>query len=142
MTVYPTPDLDSLVLDALRAANMGAEVRILMPEKPSDHLPLVVARQVPGGTATRLGTVTGNVELKALAATRREASDLARRAAAALAEACRSQFQGADGHLRRFTSATGAPVEQRTGAPVPGPNLFVFRATVRVSARATLTPGG
>lgn len=137
-----TPDLDALVLEALRAANLGADVRVMVPTNPAENLPLVVAHQVPGGSTPGMGSITGNIELKALAATRREASLLARNAYAALIAACRARFQGTDGHLGWFRPVGGAPTEQRVGEPAPTPNLFVFRTTVSVTARATLTPGG
>jgi hypothetical protein len=136
-----TPDLDGLLQAALSDA-LDVDVRVLMPEIPADHLPMVVVRQVSGGAAPGMGSVTGIVELKALASTRRDASLLARQAFDALRTACRSRFQGADGYLGWFTPVTGAPVEDRNTVPSPGPTLFLFRATVRVTARAHLTPGG
>ncbi|MGP3940510.1 phage tail termination protein [Streptomyces sp. 6N106] len=138
MSAHATPDLDGLVTDALRAANLGATVRVLMPDNPASELPLIVAHQVPGGSANRMGVVTGNVDVQVLAATRREASALARNAFAALDNACRNRFTIADGHLNRFVSVSGAPAELRTGTPDSGPSLFRFQGTCQITARANL----
>lgn len=138
MSAYATPDLDLLVTGALRAADLGARVFVLMPDNPADELPLIVAHQVPGGTATRMGTVTGVVDVQTLASTRRAASDLAREAVRALTDACRGQYADSGGYLSRCTTPGGAPAEIRTGAPSPGPSLFRFQVTCQVSARANL----
>lgn len=137
MTVIATPDLDALVLEALRATGLGATVRVTMPEYPAEELPLVLARQVPGGDAGRLGTVTGVVDVQALASTRREASDLARQVVSALQSACLDRFAGPAGYLNRFLGGS-PPTELRTGEPMPGPTLFRFQTTCRVTARANL----
>lgn len=136
--IYKTPDLDALVLDALRATDLTATVAVLMPQEPSAELPLIVARQVPGGTSNAMGMVTGIVDVQSLAATRRAASELSRDVQAALHSACRSRFLGTDGYLCRFEPVTGAPVEIRVGVPTPDTNLFRFQATYRITARASL----
>ncbi len=133
-----TPDLDALVSAALRAADLGASVYVLMPERVAEHVPTLLVRHVAGGAATRLGTVVGMVSLQALAPTRREASELARRAVSALIRAARAQFAHGGAHLGTVTYATGAPIEVRTGSPAPDPGRFRFQTTLRVTARTTL----
>lgn len=133
-----TPDLDALVLDALRAAGLGATVLVNVPAQPANSLPLIVAHQVPGGTSNRLGVVSGIVDLQAFAATRKAASELARDAYSALMDACKNRFGNSEAHLSWFHMTSGAPVEIRTGDPAPNPALFRFHTTCRITARLTL----
>ena len=132
------PDLDALVLAALRASDLGVPASVLMPQGDAEHVPRVIARQVSGGSGTRLGTVVGIVDLQALDTTRAGASSLARRAVAALMDAARAQFSHGGAHLGTATLAAGGPTEIRTGDPAPDPSLFRFQTTLRVTARTTL----
>ncbi|MEW1673043.1 hypothetical protein AB0O47_07310 [Streptomyces noursei] len=128
------PDVDALVLDALRVGLGGATVRVAWPGDWADQLPLVVAHRVPGGTANPLGIDVALIDVQCAAPDRRDASRLARTARVALAKACRAQFRGADGYLSRFEDVSG-PAEIRVGDPTAGPDLFRFQATYRVTAR-------
>ncbi|ANZ19951.1 hypothetical protein ACH4YO_19220 [Streptomyces noursei] len=128
------PDVDALVVDALRTGLSGATVRVVWPEDWADRLPLVVARRVPGGSSNPLGVDVALIDVQCAAPDRRDASRLARTARVALAEACRDQFRGADGYLSRFEDVSG-PAEIRVGEPAAGPDLFRFQATYRVTAR-------
>lgn len=130
------PDLDALVLSALRAADLGATVAVKWPAGAwESSLPLVVAHQVPGGDANRMGRITGLIDVQCAATDRKEASDLARTARVALADACTAQFKGTDGYLSHFYDVTAGPVEITTGTVAADPALFRFQATYRVSAR-------
>ncbi|WP_309248669.1 hypothetical protein [Streptomyces sp. MNP-20] len=128
------PDVDGLVTAALRQGLSGATVRVMWPQDWADRLPLVVAARVPGGTTDARGLDVALVDVQAVATDRREASRLARVARVVLADACRAQYRGPDGYLSRFADVSG-PAEIRTGAPSPGPELFRFQATYRVTAR-------
>ncbi|MGK5728180.1 phage tail termination protein [Streptomyces sp. URMC 124] len=128
------PDVDALVVDALREGLGGAQVRVLWPADWADQLPMVVARRVPGGRSDARGIDVALIDVQAVARDRREASRLARVARVVLADACRSQHRGPDGYLARFEDVTG-PAEIRTGEPEAGPDLFRFQATYRVTAR-------
>ncbi|MGW1837081.1 phage tail termination protein [Streptomyces sp. NPDC002067] len=128
------PDVDALVAAALRDGLSGAAVRVLWPADWADQLPLVVARRVPGGSANPQGIDVALIDVQCAAADRLAASRLARLARVALADACRTQYRGADGYLIRFEDVTG-PAEIRVGAPEAGPDLFRFQAAYRVTAR-------
>ncbi|MFI9076061.1 hypothetical protein ACIGW8_06085 [Streptomyces sioyaensis] len=128
------PDVDALVVEALRDGLSGATVRVAWPADWADRLPLVVARRVPGGSSSPFGIDVALIDVQAAATDRREASRLARVARVVLADACLKQRQGTDGYLNRFEDVTG-PAEIRTGEPTAGPDLFRFQATYRVTAR-------
>ncbi|UQA92864.1 phage tail termination protein [Streptomyces halobius] len=128
------PDVDALVVDALREGLSGATVRVAWPDDWADRLPLIVARRVPGGSSNPLGIDVALIDVQAAATDRREASRLARVARVVLADACRGQCRGTDGYLSRFADVSG-PAEIRTGEPTAGPDLFRFQATYRVTAR-------
>ena len=135
MTVPPVlPDMDELVTSALRAGLPGVTVRVLWPENWSKVLPLVVARRVAGAAIDPVGLDAAVISVQCAANTRREASTVARTARAVLLGACRNQYQGADGYLSHGEDVSG-PFEIRTGDPPPGPDLFRFQATYRVTAR-------
>lgn len=134
---YLTPDLDALVASALRAADLGATVVVNRPPGTiAEHVPLVVARQTPGGSATTHRSVTGLVNVQVFAADRREASQLARSVVAALVDAARDRFSTPDGYLNRVSTPGGAPVElpdaDRDSA------YYRFSVSCRVSARSNL----
>ncbi|WP_405016417.1 hypothetical protein OHV05_04340 [Kitasatospora sp. NBC_00070] len=128
------PDVDALVTSALRKGLAGATVRVLWPASWSAALPLVVARRVPGSAGSAAGIDAALIDVQCAAATRREASALARTARTVLLAACRAQFPGPDGYLSTGREISG-PAELRTGTPDPGPDLFRFQATYRVTAR-------
>lgn len=130
------PDLDALVLSALRAADLGATVAVKWPAGSwESSLPLIVARQVAGGDANRLGRITGLIDVQCAATTRKAASELARTARVALADACTDQFKGSDGYLSHFYDVMAGPTEITSGTVATDPDLFRFQATYRVSAR-------
>lgn len=131
------PDLDALVLSALRAADLGATVSVKWPQGTgwASSLPLVVAHQVAGGDANRMGRITGLVDVQCVATDRKEASALARTARVALADACTAQFRGSDGYLSHFYDVTAGPTELTAGTTATDPELFRFQAVYRVSAR-------
>ncbi|PBC84584.1 MULTISPECIES: hypothetical protein [unclassified Streptomyces] len=135
MTGVPVlPDVDALVVDALRAGLKGATVQVLWPEDWAGALPLVVARRVAGAAVDSLGLDAAVIDVQCAASGRREASALARTARAVLLNACRAQFAGMDGYLSHGEDVAG-PFEIRTGNPAPGPDFFRFQATYRVTAR-------
>lgn len=128
------PDVDGLVVAALADGLTDATVRVDVPADWPDLLPMVVARRVPGGRTDARGIDVALIDVQALATDRREASRLARVARVVLADACRAQHRGPDGYLNRFEDVSG-PAEIRAGSPEPGPDLFRFQATYRVTAR-------
>ncbi|MFD9813985.1 hypothetical protein [Streptomyces sp. NPDC059080] len=135
MTVPPVlPDVDELVTSALRDGMPGVTVRVLWPGDWSTALPLVVARRVAGSAVDPVGLDAAVLDVQCAAVTRRDASVLARTARTVLLAACRSQYQGTDGYLSHGQDVAG-PFELRTGEPAPGPDLFRFQATYRVTAR-------
>ncbi|MFF1792662.1 hypothetical protein ACFVXQ_00215 [Kitasatospora sp. NPDC058263] len=140
----PLPDVDTLVRGALTAA-LGADATVmsLMPDDWAARLPLVVARRVPGaGAVDPRGLDAAIVDVQALAADRDQASLLARRAVAALYDACVQQYAAGagSGHLSHFSGSGTGPAEIRTGLPAPDAALFRFGATVRVTARPSPAP--
>ena len=128
-------DVDALVVDALRAADLGATVSVLWPQNWQSALPLIVAHQVGGGRADPRGITVAIIDVQTVAATRREASDLARAARQALIDASVSRFSNGDGHLGRFSDITAGPVELRVGDPQPLPTFFRFQATYQLVVR-------
>lgn len=134
---YDLPDLDDLVTSALRAGMPGVNVRVLWDGDVRALTPTVMARRVAGaGAADPRGIDVGTVIVTSAAETRREANALARTANAVLAAACRAQHAGDSGYLTRLVVISG-PAELRTGDPAPGPDLHIFQATIRVTARAS-----
>jgi len=133
------PDLDVLVREALTAALPDASVWSLWPEDWAARLPLVVAHRIPGGGAPDPRFLDGAlVDVQTCAADRDAASLLARRARAALWDACEAQFASAaaGGYLSRFASEFGGPTELRTGDDaVLAADAFRFQATYSIQAR-------
>ncbi|WP_446033492.1 phage tail termination protein [Streptomyces gossypii] len=137
--MIPTlPDMDALVTEALRSGLPGVAVRVSVPADWLTLLPLVTALRVGGVSPDPRGIDRALVDVQALAATRREASAVARSARVTLASACRTQFRGSDGYLTHFEEVSG-PRELSTGEPDDGPDLFRFQATYRLTSRP-ITP--
>jgi len=132
----PLPDVESIVLAALRDGLPGAAVRVVWPADWAEVLPLVVARRVSGAAVPGPGLDVAVVDVQSAAPTRPAAALLARRVRPALLAAARTQYAGADGYLGHVEETAG-PVELRAGSPTPGPDLFVFGSTYRVTARPT-----
>lgn len=137
MSAVVAPDLDALVTSALREALPDATVMVLAPTDPQSRLPLITARQVSGGALNSRGLVTGTVDVQTMAAVRRDASLLSRRAWAVLSDACAAQFADEDAHLCAFSALSGGPAEVRTGQPAPDVALFRFQFTCRITARTS-----
>ncbi len=129
------PDVDLIVAAALREGLPQATVRVLWPDDWADHLPLIVVRQVAGGSADRRGIGVAVIDVQCADSDRRNASALARTARTVIAGACISQFSGPGGYLNRFADVTGGPYEIRTGTPESGPDLYRYQATYRVTVR-------
>jgi len=130
------PDVDRLVTDALRSFLPGVTVMVLLPTDWQARLPLVVASQVPGGTADYRGVARVTVDIQALAATRRDASELGRRAYSALAEACAVRYSTSEGYLGAFYDVSGLPTEVRAASPADDPHtVFRFQGTCQVVVR-------
>lgn len=130
-------DVDALVVEALRSADLDATVSVLWPQDWTGAMPLVVAHQVGGGSADPRGIAVAIIDVQAVAATRRDASALARAARLALVDASVTRFSNGDGYFGRVTDLGAGPVEIRTGAPEPLPTFFRFQATYQVVVRPT-----
>lgn len=132
------PDLDILVREALTAALPDASVWTLWPGDWAARLPLVVARRVSGGAPDPRFLDAALVDVQVCAADRTAASLLARRARAALWDACERQFasEAAGGYLSRFADEFGGPAELRTGDDaVLHTDVWRFQATYSIQAR-------
>src|SRR5690606_39650946 len=92
------PDVDRLLTDAVREGLPEARVCVLMPPDWLESLPIVLIRQVPGGSSDFRGVATGTVDVQAIAGTRRDASALARNARAALVAACAAGLSNGEGY--------------------------------------------
>lgn len=136
------PDLDTLVREALTAALPDASVFTLWPDDWASRLPLVVARRVAGAADDPRFLDRGLMDVTTCAADRGAASLLARRARAALWDACTAQFASAaaGGYLSRFADEFEGPAELRTGNDaLLHANVFRFQATYSIQARPART---
>lgn len=135
--MIPTmPDVDRLLTDAVREGLPEARVCVLMPPDWLESLPIVLIRQVPGGSSDFRGVATVTVDVQAIAGTRRDASALARNARAALVAACAAGFSNGEGYLGAFRDVSGLPVEIRGGQPGDDPHQhFRFQGTYQVVVR-------
>lgn len=132
------PDVDELVRAALTGAlPAGTTVVTLWPDDWATRLPLVVARRVAGAAPDPRGLDAAVIDVQCAATDRRAAHRLARQVRTALFDACAAQFAHpeADGYLSRFIAESAGPAEIRDNRPVPGPDLFRFQATYRITAR-------
>lgn len=135
------PDADELVRAALAAGlPAGTSVFTLWPDDWANRLPLVVAHRVAGAAPDPRGLDAALIDLQCAAVDRRAAHRLARQARAVLFDACAAQFShpDADGYLSHFGTESAGPAEIRDNRPVPGPDLFRFQATYRITARPIL----
>lgn len=129
------PDAEALVIAAVRAGSPGVAVRVAWPDDWAAVLPMVVASRV-AGNSVRPGIDMAVIDVKCGATDRRSASLLARRVHAVLSGAATAQFAAEGGYLAALEQVS-APVHRDMGAPSPGPDLFVFQATYRVTVRGT-----
>lgn len=132
------PDLDALVREALTAGLPDASVWTLWPDDWAHHLPLVVARRLPGAAADDPRFLDrALVDVQSCAADRSTASLLARRARAVLWDACERQFASSSsgGYLSRLVDEFGGPAELRADDGIAHADVFRFQATYSLQAR-------
>lgn len=135
------PDTDDLVREALTAGyathGITATVWTLWPDDWYARRPLTVARRAPGGAAADVRFLeSAFVTVTSCAASRPDASLLARQSRAILVEQCSAQFasETAGGYLSHFFDVSG-PAEDRSPGPVLHTDAFRFTATYRITSR-------
>jgi hypothetical protein len=132
------PDVDDLVRKAYTAALPGVTVVTVWPSDWAQQLPLLVARKVPGSAAVDpRGLDRSTISVTTCAATRGEASLLARQARKELFDACTAQFadEEAGGYLSHFNELVG-PFWQRAGdSALNHSGVYRFEATYQVTSR-------
>ncbi|GGX98565.1 hypothetical protein [Streptomyces fructofermentans] len=135
------PDVDHLVRAAYEAEFPDATVVNAWPSDWAAHLPLLVARKVPGSAAVDVrGLDRSTISVTVCADSRAEASLMARHARRALFDACTAQFADveAGGYLSHFTELVG-PFWQRAGdAALTHSGSYRYEATYQVTTRPHL----
>lgn len=129
------PDMDGLVLAAIRDQLPDVNARRRVPDNWLTLLPMVVAHRVPGSSsADSRGVDVAVMDVQCLAADARASSALARDVRAALLRAARDRYRGTDGYISRVTDIS-TPSEIPAGSLATGPDLVRYSATYRVTAR-------
>jgi hypothetical protein len=125
------PDVDALVLKALRARLTAVRVAVDLPADWDAASPLVVAHRVGGAAPDPRFLDRALIDVQVWHTDRREASLLARTVRAILVDACRTAVSDAEGSLSHFTEVSGP------WSPGPGDyaNLSRFIATYQLTAR-------
>ncbi|OKI71419.1 phage tail termination protein [Streptomyces sp. MJM1172] len=131
MTTPILPDVDALVLKALRARLTAVRVAVDLPADWDAASPLVVAHRVGGAAPDARFLDRALMDVQVWHTDRREASKLAREVRAILFDACRTAVSDAEGYLSNFTEVSGP------WSPGPGDyaNLSRFIATYQLTAR-------
>ncbi|QPB09696.1 hypothetical protein CPT_Shaeky_009 [Streptomyces phage Shaeky] len=125
------PDVESLVLTALRARLPAVRSVVEVPADWDAASPLIVAHRVGGAAPDPRFVDRALMDVQVYHTDRRAASKLARDVRAILVDACRSNVADAEGYLSSFTEVTGP------WSPGPGDhaNLSRFIATYQLTAR-------
>jgi hypothetical protein len=132
------PDVESLVLKALRAGLPDVRAAVDYPADWDGTSPLIVTHRVGGAAIDPRFADRALMDVQCFHTDRREASRLARKVRAVLVDACRTKVADAEGSLAHFTEVTGP------WSPGPGDNANVSRfiATYQLTARPALNTEG
>ncbi|MGW2398504.1 phage tail termination protein [Kitasatospora sp. NPDC001664] len=135
---YEMPDAERLVLLALRAAFPGVRCAVYLPTDWQKTLRqvgrLLIARRVGGNERVPGHVDSGMFNVQCYALSRRDASEMARQARAALRRAARDQFAGPDGHLQNFREVTG-PFMTTDPLTEAQPDFYRFTANYMIDTR-------
>ncbi|MEU6633813.1 hypothetical protein ABZ905_36925 [Streptomyces parvus] len=125
------PDVENLVLTALRARLPAVRVVADLPADWDAASALVAAHRVGGAAPDARFYDRALMDVQVFHTDRRTASRLAREVRAILVDACADGFSDAEGSLSNFTEVSGP------WNPGPGdyPNLSRFIATYQLTAR-------
>lgn len=131
MTTPILPDVEALVLKALRARLTAVRSVIELPADWDAASPLVTARRVGGAAPDPRFVDRALMDVQVWHTDRRSASRLAREVRAILVDACRTKVADAEGSLAHFTEVSGP----WSPGPEDHANLSRFIATYQLTAR-------